>query len=135
MRSGGAERGRQYDLEERLIEFTMKVIELVEALPQSRVANHIAGQLVQCGTSPAPNYAEARSAESRRDFVHKLKLVLKELRETRIWLLLVQRKGLVNPPERAMEIQVECEELISIFASSIRTTQENERRLPDPDSR
>ncbi|MBI4840941.1 MAG: four helix bundle protein [candidate division NC10 bacterium] len=69
--TNGEERGqKQYDLEERLIQFSVRILDLVEALPSTRVGNHIAGQLVRCGTSPAPNYAEARSAESRKDFIH-----------------------------------------------------------------
>jgi four helix bundle protein len=114
---------RQYDLEDRLIDFTIRVLDLVEALPNTRVGNHIAGQLVRCGTSPAPNYGEARSAESRRDFIHKMKLVLKELREVRVWLLLIQRKALVKPPETVGPILAECNELISIFVASIGTAE------------
>jgi four helix bundle protein len=113
----------QYDLEDRLIEFTMGILEIVESLPQTRVGNHIASQLVRCGTSPAPNYGEARSAESRKDFIHKMRIVLKELRETRVWLLLVHRRGLVEPPERVVEVQGECNQQISIFASSVRTAE------------
>lgn len=113
----------QYDLEERLLEFTMGILEIVESLPQTRMGNHIANQLVRCGTSAAPNYGEARSAESRRDFIHKMRIVLKELRETRVWLLLVHRRKLADPPERTARIQRECDELISIFASSVRTAE------------
>ena len=125
-RGGGKSK---YDLEDRLIDFTMKILDLVESLPQTRVGNHIAGQLVRCGTSPAPNYGEARSAESRRDFIHKMKVVLKELRETRVWLMLVQRKSLVSPPERAAEVHAECDELISIFVASIGTAEGRVRGL------
>ena len=67
------------DLEERLIDFAVRVIKVADALPKSPVGKHIAGQLLRSGTSPAPNYAEARGAESRADFVHKLKIALKEL--------------------------------------------------------
>jgi four helix bundle protein len=76
----------KFDLEKRLIDFAVRVIGVVEALPGTRAGNHVANQLVRCGTSPAPNYAEAQSAESRNDFIHKLKICLKELRETRVWL-------------------------------------------------
>lgn len=71
---------RKYDLEERLIQFTVRILALVEGLPATRVGNHVAGQLVRSGTSPVANYSEAESAESRDDFVHKLKIALKELR-------------------------------------------------------
>lgn len=116
---------KQYDLEERLIELSAQILDLVEALPKTRVGNHIAGQLVRCGTSPAPNYAEARSAESRKDFIHKIKVVLKELREVRVWLLLIRRKVLINPLERLVPVLAECNELISIFVASVGTAQRN----------
>lgn len=80
------------DLEERLIDFAVRIINVVDALPNTKVGNHIAGQLLRSGTSPAPNYGEAQSAESRKDFVHKMKVALKELRETLIWLRIIQRK-------------------------------------------
>jgi four helix bundle protein len=66
---------RKYDLEERLIDFAVRIINIVEALPNTRAGNHIAGQLIRCGTSPAPNYGEAQSAESRNDFIHKIKFL------------------------------------------------------------
>ncbi len=83
-------------LEERLIEFAVSIIAVVETLPNSKAGNHIASQLIRSGTSPAPNYGEAQSAESRRDFVHKLKSVLKKLRETQIWLRIIERKKLAE---------------------------------------
>ena len=84
------------DLEGRLIDFAVRVISVVEALPDSKAGNHVARQLVRSGTSPAANYGEAQSAESRRDFGHKMKIALKELRETLIWLKIIERKPLVN---------------------------------------
>jgi len=69
---------RQFDLEECLIDFAVRIIRAAESLPKTRVGNHIAGQLIRCGTSPAPNYGEAQSAESRSDFIHKMKISLKE---------------------------------------------------------
>ena len=75
---------KKYNLEKRLIDFAVRIINVVEALPNTRAGNHIAGQFVRCGTSPAPNYGEAQSAESRNDFIHKIKIVLKELRETKV---------------------------------------------------
>ena len=87
---------REFDLQDRLIDFAVRIISVVEALPNTRVGNHIASQLVRSGTSPAPNYGEAQSAESRRDFVHKMKVALKELRETQVWLLIIERKKYVR---------------------------------------
>jgi len=73
---------RKYDLEERLIDFVLKVDEVIENLPSTKLANHLSGQMVRSGTSPALNYGEAQSAESQRDFIHKMQVILKELRET-----------------------------------------------------
>lgn len=108
------------ELEDRLINFAVMVIGVVEVLPNSKAGNHIAGQLVRSGTSPAPNYGEARSAESRKDFIHKMKISLKELRESVIWLNIVLRKNLVD--ERLVtKVIAECGELIAIFVASTRT--------------
>ena len=107
-------------LEDRLIDFAVTAIGVVEALPSSKTGNHIAGQMIRSGTSPAPNYGEARSAESRKDFIHKMKISLKELRETVIWLKIVSRKQLVDEEIVSAAI-VECGELIAIFVSSTRT--------------
>ncbi len=90
------EEGRAFDIEDRLIDFAVRIIRLAESLPKNKVGNHIAGQLIRCGTSPAPNYGEAQSAESRSDFVHKMKVCLKELRETRVWLLMIMRVSLMK---------------------------------------
>jgi four helix bundle protein len=108
------------ELENRLIDFAVEIMGVTEALPTTRAANHIAGQLIRSGTSPAPNYGEARSAESRKDFIHKMKISLKELRETMIWLKIVSRKGMVAGVGFDATIS-ECDELISIFVSSTRT--------------
>ena len=113
----------KYDLEERLLDYSVRVMRLVEALPCTRTRNHIAGQLLRSGTASLPNHGEAQAAESRSDFIHKLKVCLKELRETRRWLLLTQRVPLV----KAAKIQPlldETEELIRIFFKSITTSQQ-----------
>ena len=73
---------RKFDLEERLIDFAVRIIRTAESLPKTRAGNHISGQIIRCGTSPASNYGEAQSAESRADFIHKIRICLKELRET-----------------------------------------------------
>ena len=120
---------KAFNLEDRLVEFAVRVINVVEALPDTRAANHIAGQLVRSGTSPAPNYGEAQSAESRRDFIHKMKVCLKELRETLIWLKIIVRKQLC-PTDRLGSILQECNELIAIFVSSIQTAEKKLHAAP-----
>lgn len=113
---------RVFDLEDRLITFAVRVIHVAESLPRTPVGNHIRGQLSRSGTSSAPNYGEAQSAESRTDFVHKLKIVLKELRETRVWLLMIVRAGLIKPASTLNPLIQETDELISIFVKSVQTT-------------
>ena len=81
----------KFDLEERLIEFAVLIIEIVNEIPSSKAGNHLSGQLVRSGTSGALNYGEAQSAESRRDFIHKMKVILKELRETLVCLKIIHR--------------------------------------------
>ena len=119
---------REYDLEKRLIDFAVRVIRAAEFPPKTRVGNHIAGQLVRSGTSPAPNYGEAQGAETRSDFNHKMNICLKELRETRVWLLMILRANLIKPAliEPLLD---ENEQLISVFATSIKTARQNQRGL------
>ncbi len=116
---------RNYDLQERLIEFAVRALNVVDSLPNSRVGKYVAGQLIRSGTSPAPNYGEAQSAESRKDFIHKMKISLKELRETLVWLLMIQRKPLVEPFDKFSPLIEENNELIAIFVTSITTAQKN----------
>lgn len=116
---------KAFDLEDRLVGFAVRAIGVVEALPETKAGRHIAGQLVRSGTSPAPNYGEAQAAESRKDFIHKMKVCLKELRESMIWLKIVHRKPLCAPG-RLESIMNECDELVSIFVSSIKTAQQNQ---------
>jgi four helix bundle protein len=111
-------------LEDRLIDFAVSIIGVVEGLPATKAGNHIAGQLIRSGTSPAPNYGEAQGAESHKDFIHKLKISLKELRETMIWLKIIDRKQLGNPADVRHTIN-ECDELISIFVKSTKTADSN----------
>ena len=113
----------KYDLEERLVEFAVLVIDVVDSLPRSRVGNHLAGQLVRSGTSPALNYGEAQGAESRNDFLHKMRIVLKELRETRVALAIIERKNLSRGPGLIPKVSEECRQLISIFSKSIQTVK------------
>jgi four helix bundle protein len=128
------EERKVYDLEERLIGFMVRVMGVVESLPNTRVGNHVAGQLVGSGTSPAANYGEARAAESRKDFIHKMKICLKELREARVWLLGIQRKPLIEPAAKLDPLVAECNELIAIFVASIATATRNRPPKPKPGS-
>ena len=120
-----AEQEKKYDLENRLIDFAVRIIKLVESLPKSPVGKHIGGQLLCYGTSPAPNYGEAQSAESRKDFIHKMGVCLKELRETRVWLIILRRLGLLADSKELEWLIAECNELISIFVASIRAATKN----------
>jgi four helix bundle protein len=119
---------RIFDLEERLIDFAVRIIRIAESLPKTKIGNHIAGQLIRCGTSPAPNYGEAQSAESRSDFIHKMKIYLKELRETKVWLLIVIKANLIKSKVKLEPDIIENDELISIFMASIRTAKQNKQK-------
>ena len=114
-----------YDLEDRLLEFAANIVELTESLPNTRAGNHIAGQLSRCGTSSLSNHGEVEAAESRRDFLHKLRICLKELRETKRWLRLVGRAKKLGSPANFGICLNETEELIRIFVASIRTAERN----------
>ncbi|HET9714243.1 MAG TPA: four helix bundle protein [Pyrinomonadaceae bacterium] len=110
------------ELEERLVNFAVRIIKLSACLPRTPAGKHIAGQILRSGTSPAPNYGEARGAESRADFVHKIRVVLKELNETSIWLRIIERSRLLKG-ELLVEIIQENGELCKIFAGSLKTAR------------
>jgi len=112
-----------YDLEERLLNYAAGIIGLVESLPNTRAGNHIASQLLRSGTSPLSNHGEAQAGESQADFVHKLKICLKELRESLRWIRLVQRTAMLKS-DGAAPLEKETEELIRIFVASIRTSEQ-----------
>ena len=119
---------RVYDLENRLIEFAARVIDVVESLPNTRAGNYIAGQLIRCGMAPPLLYGEAQAAESTDDFIHKMKVVLKELKETRVCLKLIIRKEMIKPASRLDGLENECEQLIKIVATSIETSRKNNKK-------
>lgn len=112
-------------LEERLIDFGVQVIHLSGKLPRSYAGQHIAGQMLRSGTSPAPNYGEARGGESRADFIHKLGVALKELNETQIWLKMIQRADLL-PVSDVEPVLDECRQLSRMINASIQTARHNE---------
>jgi four helix bundle protein len=109
--------------EDRLIDFSVRIGHLADALPETRLGQHIAGQIVRSGTSPAPNYSEGCAAESRRDFAHKLSISLKKLRETKTGLRLI-RKAESLPAERLHEITDETDQLCAILSQSVHTAKE-----------
>jgi four helix bundle protein len=111
------------NIEERLIDFAVRVIRVCDSLPKTYSGRHIHKQLIRSSTSPAPNYAEARGAESSKDFIHKLKLVLKELNESRVWLKIVIRAEML-PEHRLHELLDECDQLCRIISSSIHTVRQ-----------
>lgn len=112
-------------MEERLISFSIKMLSVAESLPQSMSGKHLANQLTRSGTSPALNYGEAQGAESKKDFVHKMRIILKELRETRVCLIIIIRKPVGKNTSEIEAGLKECNELIAIFAKSIKTVQTN----------
>ncbi len=109
------------ELEERLIDFAVRIIKVSASLPRTSAGKHVAGQILRSGTSPAPNYGEARGAESRADFIHKLRIVVKELNETAIWLQVIIRSNLLKS-ELLQEIVEENHSLCRIFMATLKTT-------------
>lgn len=114
---------RNYDLEQRLLEYAADIIRLTEQLRRTQAGIHVAGQLLRSGTAALPNHGEAQAAESAADFVHKMSICLKELREARRWLMLVQKVPLVRTPALVAPVLKETKELIRIFYSSINTAK------------
>ncbi|GAB4092481.1 four helix bundle protein [Flaviaesturariibacter terrae] len=121
---------KAFDLDERLIDFSARIIKLAERLPATLAGNYMAGQITRSGTAPALQYGEAQAAESRADFVHKMKVALKELRETYNALRIIAKCGWMNDGEVPALVK-ENNELISIFVKSIKTAQaKNVPKLP-----
>jgi four helix bundle protein len=118
----------KYDLEERLINYSVLILDIVEAMPANKGANHLASQIIRSGTAPALMYGEAQSSESRKDFIHKMRLPLKELRETYNCLKIIDRKWYAgNADDKLNKVLKESHELISIFVKSIGTAIENSK--------
>ncbi len=115
-------------LQRRLVSFAVKIIELAGYLPKTPAGRHVSGQLLRSGTSPAPNYGEARCAESRADFVHKLRIGVKELNETGIWLLVILEARMA-PSALVENLITEDRELACILGASIRTAQAKASRI------
>ena len=119
---------KKFDLEERLVNFSVSVINIVNILPNNKVANHLSGQLIRSGTSVSLNYGEAQSAESTKDFIHKMKIVLKELRETYICLKIIRKSKLIDSENEINIVEKENNELVAIFVKSIETASKNIKR-------
>ncbi len=108
----------------RLLQFAVDIIKIAEKLPNTYTGKHISKQVLRSGTSPGANYEEARGAESRKDFIHKLGIVLKELKESRFWLLLIEKSELLDS-SIIKNIINECEQLCAMVAKSILTAKKN----------
>jgi len=124
MELDGGEKKTGDDIAERLLDFAVRVIKLVNALPKTVVGRHISGQLIKSGTSCGSNYEESRGAESRADFIHKLGIALKEIKESRFWLKVIYHAKIMKP-EQIESLIEECEELAAIIAKSIITAKVN----------
>ena len=121
-------KGREFNLQSRLVDYAVRIIKLSEALPHTNAGRHISAQILRSGTSPAPNYGEAQSAESRADFVHKLRLALKELRETEVWLKIIARANMIASVSLLDPLLKETDELIAILFKSVETAKNNKVR-------
>jgi four helix bundle protein len=124
MKSEQSKVNKGNDLADRLLKFAVAVIKIVHNLPTNPVGRHIGGQILRAGTSPGANYEESRGAESRSDFIHKLGIVLKELKETRFWLRVLINADILAP-QRIEPVLNECEELCAIVAKSVVTAKKN----------
>ncbi|MBC8883703.1 four helix bundle protein [Flavobacterium piscinae] len=117
---------KKFDLNERLIDFAVQIINISDSIKNSKAGNHLCGQIIRSGSSPALNYSEAQSAESKNDFIHKMSIVLKELRETLACLKIISKAKLyVNDQMELMEVINENNQLVSIFVKSIETSKKN----------
>ncbi len=119
---------REYDLQDRFINYAVRIIKLSEALPETKAGKHVSTQILRSGTSPAPNYGEAQSAESKADFVHKLKVALKELRETEIWLKVISKAKMIKPASQMVPLLQETDELVAILFKSVETAKKRKPR-------
>ena len=115
------------DIESRLVDLAVRIVNLSDSLPNKRSANHIAGQILRSGTAPAAHYAEARGAESPKDFQHKLKICSKELNESRVWLKIIIKSQMMKS-EKMASLYKECDELCRIINASIKTSRQTQNQ-------
>ncbi len=116
---------KKYDLEERLLEYASEVIRFCEGMMKSDAGKHVSGQLMRSGTAPLAHQGEAQAAESAKDFIHKMRIALKELRESSRWIKLAIRVPLTKELDRASLLLAETDQLIRIFVTSVRTARNN----------
>jgi four helix bundle protein len=119
--------GKGDQLSDRILDFVVKVIKMADTIPQTIAGRHIGGQLISAGTSCGANYEEGCGAESRSDFIHKMSIVLKEMKETRYWLRLIQRTEM-SAPISTEPILDECKQLCAIIGKSISTAKKKKRQ-------
>jgi four helix bundle protein len=119
---------REFDLQDRLVDYAVRIIKLTEALPETKAGRHVSSQMLRSGTSPAPNYGEAQSAESKADFIHKLKIALKELRETEIWLKIIAKAQMIQPETLLGPLLQETDELVAILFTSVGTAKKSKEQ-------
>lgn len=119
------------ELQERLVVFAVRILHLADALPETAAGRHVRNQIVRCGTSPAPNYSEARGAESRADFFHKLRIVFKELNETQVWLLIILQAKLLKE-DRIKDIADENIQLCKIVATAVSSAKRTKLKASSP---
>lgn len=124
----GEDKKATYDLEERLLDFGARIISLTQSLTENYAQRHIASQMLRSGTAPLANHGEAQAAESPADFIHKLRISLKELRETERWLKLIQRAKLIPKTQTLTPLLNETDQLIRIFVASISTAEKRRTR-------
>jgi len=117
-------RSRSELLEDRLIDFALEVNKVLDKLPRTYLGNNLSSQLTRSSTSPALNYGEAQSASSTKDYIHKMRISLKELRETNVGLKIIDRGNLYKDKENLNIVKKEANELIAIFISSINSANQ-----------
>jgi len=122
------ERDGKFDLEDRLLDYGAAIINLCRQLNHDFVERHIGGQLLRSGSAPVSHHGEAQGAESNADFIHKMRIAYKELKESDRWIKLLKRANIPLPPDSIDSLLDETNQLIRIFAASIRTAQNNPRK-------
>ena len=111
-----------------MVDYAVRIIKCSESLPDTKAGKHVSTQILRSGTSPAPNYGEAQIAESKADFVHKLKVALKELREIEIWIKIIREAEMIQPASQMGPLLRQTDELIAILFTSVETAKKGKAR-------